>query len=46
LSGGFKLGLVLLGVDAIGGANLDAQGVFDAGISDYISHDESISRMK
>jgi hypothetical protein len=46
LSSGFKLGLVLLRVDAIGGADLDAKGILDAGISNYISHDESISRMK
>jgi hypothetical protein len=46
LSRGFELRLVLLGMDAIGGADLDAEGVLDAGISDYIGHDESISRMK
>jgi hypothetical protein len=46
LSGGFETRLVLLGMDAIGRANLDAEGVLDAGISDYIGHDESISRMK
>ena len=43
LSGGFEARLVGLGVDAIGGANLDTQRIFDAGISDYISHDESVS---
>ena len=36
-------GLIALGMDAIGRANLNAQGVFDAGISNYIGHDESVS---
>jgi hypothetical protein len=44
LSRSFELGLVLLGVNAIYGAGLDAEGILDAGISDYIGHDESISR--
>jgi hypothetical protein len=43
---GFESRLVLLGMDAIGGADLDAEGVLDAGISNYIGHDESVSRMK
>ena len=43
LRGGLELWLVLLGMDAIGWANLDTQGVFDAVISDYVCHDESIS---
>lgn len=43
LSGGFEAGLVGLGVNAIGGADLDTERIFDAGISDYISHDESFS---
>src|SRR5450755_327343 len=46
LSGGFETGFVLLGLDAIGGADLDAKGILDAGISDYIGHDESISKRK
>jgi hypothetical protein len=46
LSGGFKTRLVLLGMDAIGRADLDAERVFDASVGDYIGHDESISRMK
>jgi hypothetical protein len=46
LSRGFELGLVLLGVDAVGRANLDTERVFDAGISNHIGHDESISTMK
>jgi len=46
LSGSFEAGLVLLGMDAVGGADFDAEGVLDAGISNYIGHDESISRMK
>ena len=33
-------GLVLLGMDAIGGADIDAEGVFDTGISNYVGHDE------
>jgi hypothetical protein len=44
LSGGFEAGLVGLGVNAIGGADVDAERIFDAGISDYISHDEWFSR--
>jgi hypothetical protein len=43
LSRGFEAGLVALGVDAVGGADFDAQGIFDARIGDYISHDESFS---
>src|ERR1700731_3281888 len=39
LSGGFETGFVLLGMDAIGGADLDAKGILDAGSSDYIGHD-------
>jgi hypothetical protein len=31
-------------MDAIGRADLDAERVLDAGISNYIGHDESISR--
>jgi hypothetical protein len=34
------------GMDAIGRADLDAKGILDAGISDYIGHDESISKRK
>jgi len=33
-------------MDAIGQAGLDAKGILDAGISDYIGHDESISKRK
>jgi hypothetical protein len=43
LHGGLELWLVLFGMDAIGWANLDTEGVFDAVISDYVGHDESIS---
>jgi hypothetical protein len=43
LSRGLVAGLVRLGVDAIGRANLHTKGVFDAGISNYIGHDESVS---
>lgn len=39
LGGSFELGLVLLGVNAIGGADVNAKGVFDAGISNYVGHD-------
>jgi hypothetical protein len=46
LSRSFEAGLVLLGMDAVGGADFDAEGVLNAGIGNYISHDESISRMK
>jgi len=46
LGSGFETGLILLGMDAVGRAYFDAEGVLDAGISNYISHDESISRMK
>jgi hypothetical protein len=40
LGRGFEAGLVLLGMDAIGRANLDAEGVFNARISNYVGHDE------
>lgn len=43
LSGGFEARLVGLGVNAIGGADLDTERIFDAGISNYVSHDESFS---
>jgi hypothetical protein len=33
-------------MDAVGGADLDAEGVLNAGISNYVGHNESISRMK
>ena len=46
LSGGFETGFVPIGMDAIGGADLDAKGILDAGISDYIGQDESISKRK
>jgi hypothetical protein len=34
LTGGFETGFVLLGLDAIGGADLDAKGILGAVISD------------
>src|SRR3954453_16556675 len=43
LSGGFALGLVCLRVDAVGRTDLDTERVLDAGISNYIGHDKSIS---
>jgi hypothetical protein len=46
LRGRFEIGLVLLGVDAVGGADIDAERILDAGISDYVGHDRSLSRMK
>ena len=46
LSRSFELGLVLLGMDAVGGADLEAQRIFHAVIGNYVGHDESISRMK
>lgn len=45
LSCGLEAGFVRFGVNAIGRANLNTEGVFDAGISNYISHDESVSWM-
>jgi hypothetical protein len=42
----FKTRLVLLGMDAIGRADVDAEGVPDASIADYIRHGESVSYMK
>jgi hypothetical protein len=38
LGGRLELGLILLGVDAVGGTDLDAKLVFDARIGDYIRH--------
>ena len=46
LSRCFELRFVLLGMDAIGGADLDAERVFDASISYYIGHDESVSTVE
>jgi hypothetical protein len=43
---GFEAGLILLGMDAIGWADFDAEGIFDASVRNYISHDESISSGK
>src|SRR3954451_13032861 len=43
LTRGFEAGLIRLGMDAIGRANLNAEGVFNAGISYYVGHDESVS---
>jgi len=43
LGRGLEAGLVLLGMDAIGWANFNTEGVFDTGISNYISHDGSVS---
>jgi hypothetical protein len=43
LGGSLEGGLVLLGMDAIRWANLNTEGIFDAGISNYISHDGSVS---
>src|SRR5271166_3421065 len=40
LSGSFEGGLILLGMNAVGGANIDAERVLDAGIGDYVGHDE------
>jgi hypothetical protein len=46
LSGGFEPRLVLLRMDTVGGAHLDAKRVFDAVVSNYLGHGESVSRMK
>jgi hypothetical protein len=40
LGRGLEAGLVLLGMYAIGRANLNTEGVFNARISNYIGHDE------
>src|SRR5579883_1360227 len=40
LSDGLKLGFVFLGMDAVGRAHIDAEQVLDAGIGNYVSHDE------
>ena len=44
LSRFFETGLILLGVDAVGGANIDAEGILYAGIGDYVGHDEESPR--
>jgi hypothetical protein len=41
LGRGLKLGFILFGVNAIGGADVNAKSVFDAGVGDYVGHDES-----
>jgi hypothetical protein len=43
LGRGFEAGLVLLGMNAVGWANLSTEGVFDIGIGNDVSHDESVS---
>src|SRR5215471_441088 len=43
LRSGFETRLVLLGMNAIGWADLNTKGIFNAGISNYVGHDESIS---
>ena len=43
LGGGFETGLIRLGMNAIGRANLNTEGIFDASISNYIGHDETVS---
>ena len=43
LGRGLEGGLVLLGMDAIGRANFNTEGVFNARIGNYIGHDESVS---
>jgi hypothetical protein len=40
LSRFFEAGFILLGMDAIGGADIDAEGILDAGIGNYMGHDE------
>jgi len=46
LGGGFEFGLVQLGMDTVGGANIDAERILDAVIGYYVGHDESISNLK
>jgi len=43
LSGGFEARLVGLGMNAIGRTDVDAERIFDAGVSNYIGHDEWFS---
>ena len=38
-----KSGFVRLGMDAIGGADFDAERIFNARIGNDVSHDESVS---
>jgi hypothetical protein len=45
LARGFEAGFVLLGMNAICGAHVDAEGIFDAGIGDYISHGEGLLKV-
>jgi hypothetical protein len=36
LSSGFKAGLILLGMNAVGWAKLDAERILDAGVGNYV----------
>jgi hypothetical protein len=40
LSHGLKPGVIFFGMNAVGRADVHAQKVFNAGVGDYISHDE------
>lgn len=41
-----ETGLILLGVNAVGGTNIDTEGILDAGVGNYIGHDESLQKSK
>jgi hypothetical protein len=42
LSRRFEAGLILFRMDAVGGANVDAERILDTGIGDYVGHDEDL----
>jgi hypothetical protein len=41
LSGGLKFWFVLLGMNAVGRADVHAEKVLDAGVGNHVSHDEA-----
>src|SRR5271157_3802472 len=43
LRGGFEAGLAVFGMNAIGGADIDAERILDAVAGNYVGHDESPS---
>jgi hypothetical protein len=42
LSGGFEAGFILLGMNAISGTHIDAQGVLNASVGNYVGHGETL----
>src|SRR5271166_4645799 len=46
LSGFLESRLILFGVNAVGGAYIDAKGIFNTGIGNYIGHGKSSPKMK